>query len=159
MACGKLALVDGLIGAMLTDVDGARERLQKCLLCGSCEANCPFGGELSHIFLKARTILTGYAGLSLLKKVIFRGLLSRPKLFDRLLEWGAHFQGMFTRKANETVGTSCAAIASPLIGGRHFSKLADKPFHKVVKKLSTPAGKSGLRAAIFTGCVIDKVFP
>lgn len=159
VARGKLALLDGLMEAMLEDTEAVRDRLQKCLLCGSCAAQCPSGVELADIFLKARTILTGYSGLSVVKKIIFRGLLAKPKLFDTLLDLGSRVQGLFTKKVNDTLGTSCARVISPLIGNRHFRTLARTPFHKEVPSLDTPAGKSGLRAAIFTGCVIDKVFP
>ena len=33
------------------------------------------------------------------------------------------------------------------------------PFHRQVPALDRPAGKSGLKVALFTGCLIDKLFP
>jgi glycolate oxidase iron-sulfur subunit len=54
-------------------------------------------------------------------------------------------------------------VTSPLnqrlTQGRHFRTLAPKPFHAQVPHLDIPAGKSGLKVAIFTGCLIDKLFP
>lgn len=159
VARGKLALLNGLMEAMFDDPQGVYERLNKCLLCGSCAANCPSGVSVQEIFLKARAILSAYMGLPPAKRLILRGMLANPALFDRLTEWGARFQKIFTRPVNEVVGTSCARVMSPLIQDRHFRTLARVPFHRQVPSLDTPAGASGLKVALFTGCLIDKLFP
>lgn len=159
VARGKLALLDGLLKEMFDDAEGLQERLTKCLLCGSCAANCPSGVSVTEIFMKARAILTGYIGLSPAKRLVLRGMLAHPELFDRLAEWGARFQKVLTRPVNDVIGTSCARVASPLLEGRHFKLLADIPFHRQQPSRSTPAGKSGLRAAFFVGCLLDKLYP
>lgn len=159
VARGKLALLDGLMQDMFDDPMGVYQRLNRCLLCGSCAANCPSGVSVLEIFMKARAILVGYMGLPLPKKLVLRGMLANPALFDRLAEWGARFQKILTRPVNDVVGTSCARVVSPLLGGRHFLPLAETPFHRQVPSLDIPAGKSGLRVAFFVGCLLDKIFP
>ena len=159
VARGKLALLDGLLKEMFDNPKGVSEHLNKCLLCGSCAANCPSGVSVLEIFIKARAILTGYSGLSTTKKLILRGMLSRPEIFDRLTEWGAKFQTLFTRQVNDIVGTSCARFISPLLTDRHFKRLASEPFHRQMPSLNSKPGKSGLKVAFFVGCLIDKVFP
>ncbi len=159
VARGKLALLNGLMEKMFDDPEGVYQRLNKCLLCGSCAANCPSGVSVQEIFLKARAILTGYMGLPPAKRLILKGMLANPRLFDRLTEWGARFQKVLTRPVNDIVGTSCARVMSPLIQGRHFRTLAPVPFHRQVPSIDRPAGESGLKVAIFTGCLIDKMFP
>ncbi len=159
VARGKLALLDGLLNKMFEDPNGVYERLNKCLLCGSCATNCPSGVKVLEIFMKARIILTGFMGLSATKKMILRGMLSNPRVFDRLLEWGSRFQGLFTKPASDILGTSCSRIASPILDERHFVPLAPVPFHRIVPSMNTPAGSSGIKAAFFTGCLIDKIFP
>ncbi len=159
VARGKLVLLDGLMQAMLDDPRAVRERLQRCLLCGSCAANCPSGVNVLDIFLKARAILAGYLGLPPAKKVIFRRLLAHPRTMDRVLEFGAVFQKLFTRPVNEIVGTSCARFASPLLADRHFRTLAAVPFHRRHPSLHTPPRGSGLKVGFFVGCLIDKIFP
>ena len=77
VARGKLALLDGLMNEMFKDPEGVYERLNKCLLCGSCAANCPSGVSVLEIFMKARAILTGYMGLPPAKKLVLRGMLAR----------------------------------------------------------------------------------
>ncbi len=158
VARGKLALLDGLMQELFKDPRGVNDRLNRCLLCGSCAANCPSGVKVLDIFIKARAILTGYIGLSRTKKLIFHGMLAHPQLFDRLLEIGSKFQGIFVKSVDDLLGTSCARFYSPF-GDRHFRALAPVPFHNMVEPLNTAAGKSGIRVGFFVGCVIDKVFP
>ena len=156
---GKLALLDGLANEMLADPEGVNEKLNRCLLCGTCEANCPSGVKVMDIFLKARAIMTGYFGLSPAKKAIFRGMLANPKLFNSLMGMGARFQGLFTKKVDDMLGSSCARFNAPLIGDRHFKTLAARPLHGIVPEMDSPAGSSGLKVAFYVGCVIDKIFP
>lgn len=158
VARGKLALLDGLVQAMFKDPRGVNDHLTRCLLCGSCAANCPSGVKVLDIFIKARAILTGYMGLHPVKKAVFRGMLVRPEFFDRLMEWGSKLQGFFVKPVDDLLGTSCARMLSPL-GDRRFKTLAPKAFHQVVKPMNARPRASGLKAAFFVGCVIDKVFP
>ncbi len=159
VARGKLALLDGLLQEMFKDPKGVYERLNRCLLCGSCAANCPSGVSVLEIFIKARAILTGFIGLSPSKKLVLRGMLSHPEIFDRLAEWGSRFQNIITKPANDVIGTSCARFGSPLMGNRHFIPFAKTPFHRRMPALNTKRGASGIKAAFFVGCLIDKFFP
>ncbi len=160
VARGKLALLDGLLQEMFKDPKGVSKRLNRCLLCGSCAVNCPSGVSVMEIFIKARAILAGFTGLSPAKKLILRGMLSRPELFNRLGEWGARFQKIFSRPANDLIGTSCARFVSPLIGHRHFMPLAPVPFHRMISSLNTTgSGRSGIKVGFYAGCLMDKFFP
>ncbi len=156
---GKLALISGLSREMLKDPEQVKEKLHRCLLCGTCEANCPSGVRVTDIFLRARAVLSGYLGLSRTEKVIFRSLLARPGLMNMLASLGAVMQGLVSKEADSIIGTSCARFNAPLIQNRHFKKLAGNPLHKQVPNLDTPPGSSGLRVAFFPGCITDKVFP
>jgi len=163
VARGKLALLDGLLHEMFTRPDSVAERLNKCLLCGSCQANCPSGVRVIEIFLKARAILAGFSGLSATQKIVLKGLLGHPALLDRVAAWSAPLQKLFTRPANELLGSSCARFTSPpvssVMGDRHFRPLADEPFHRTVPAVNTATGRSGIKVAFFVGCLIDKIYP
>jgi glycolate oxidase iron-sulfur subunit len=159
VARGKLALLDGLAQEILKNPQGVSDHLNRCLLCGSCAANCPSGVKVLDIFIKARAILTGYTGLSPLKKAVFRGLLSKPDWFNRVLAWGAKFQGIFVKPVDDLLGSSCARFMSPLLADRHFKPLAPEPWHLQVPRQNTAPGASGLKVAFFVGCLIDKIFP
>ncbi len=164
VARGKIALVDNLSQEILNDPKAVKERLDCCLLCGSCAANCPSGVKIMEIFLKARVIITGYLGLSPLKKAVFRGLLAHPGLFDGLLQAAAALQAPFTRQVNHTLGSSCARIISPrimskLIGGRHFKPLAGKAWHKNNQRQLSSLKDAKIKMAFYPGCLVDKIFP
>lgn len=159
VARGKIALLERLADETLRDPAGVKERLDLCLLCGSCEANCPSGVKVMDIFFKARAFLTGYFGLPPVKRAIFRGLLANPRLFDSVLSLGAKFQGIFTKPVNDMLGSSCARVFSDLIGDRHFAPLAKHPFHASVPARDTLRGASGRKIAFYYGCVVDKMFP
>jgi glycolate oxidase iron-sulfur subunit len=158
VARGKLALLDGLAKDMIKDPKAVRERLDRCLLCGSCAANCPSGVKALDIFLKARAVLTAYQGLSPAKKLIFRGLLTRPALFNLLASLASRVQGLLGRRASDLLGTSCARFTSPL-GERHFRRLAEKPLHALIPQLNSPPASGQPRVAFFVGCLIDKAYP
>ena len=157
VARGKIALLEFLGHKMLSDAKGVKERLDKCLLCGSCAAACPSGVKVLDIFFKARAIITAYLGLSPVKRAIFRGMLSRPALFNALLSIGSKFQGFFTSPVNDVIGSSCSKLLSPLLGNRHLLALADKPL-RAMGNINTPAGPGGKRVAFFYGCMVDKMF-
>ncbi|MGE4297244.1 MAG: (Fe-S)-binding protein [Desulfovibrionaceae bacterium] len=155
---GKIALLENLAHEMLADAEGVQAKLNKCLLCGSCAANCPSGVKIMDIFLRARVIVNTYMGLSPAKKAILRGMLTRPRLFNGLLDLASKFQGLFVKPASEIIGSSCTRFTTPL-GDRHFMPLAKAPLHATVKPMDTPAGKSGLKVAFYPGCLVDKIFP
>ncbi|WDP88374.1 MAG: (Fe-S)-binding protein [Desulfobacter sp.] len=159
VARGKIFLLERLSQELLTDAKGAKARIEKCLMCGTCAANCPSGVKILEIFLKARAALTEYLGLSPVKKLIFRGMLKHPERMDTLVTAASRFQNLGTSKADPALGTRCSTLLSNIIGERHFLPLAKKPFHKICTSLDTPAGKSGLRVAFFPGCVTDKMNP
>ena len=108
VARGKIALLENLSHEMIKDPGGVQEKLNRCLLCGSCAFNCPSGVKVLDIFLKARVVVNSYMGLSPVKKAIFKGLLTKPALFNFLLDVASRFQSLFTRPASEVIGSSCA---------------------------------------------------
>ncbi|MGM0454404.1 MAG: (Fe-S)-binding protein [Thermodesulfobacteriota bacterium] len=159
VARGKLVLVENLSKEILKDPQAVKDRLDKCLLCGSCAAACPSGVRVMDVFLKARAIITGYLGLSPVKKAIFRGFLSNPDRFDGLLKWMARFQGPFSRNVNETLGSSCARFMSPIVGDRHFMPIAKEAWHKKAHRPFQKPPGAGIKAAFYPGCLVDKVLP
>jgi glycolate oxidase iron-sulfur subunit len=158
VARGKLAILAGLMDEAFKEPRRSLEQISRCLLCGACEANCPSGVRVLDILLKARAILVEYLGMPPAKRVMFRRFLAKPERFNLLLSWGARVQGLFIKPANELLGTSCARFTSPL-ADRHFKALAAVPFHRQPRKENPKARCSGIKAAFFYGCLIDKVYP
>ncbi len=159
VARGKLALLEGLFKQLFDNPGGVRRRLDRCLLCGSCQAGCPSGVPVLEIFIKARAILAAFAGLDPARRLILRGMLARPELTDRLARWAGRLQKILTRPASDILDTSCPRLVSPLLGGRHVKNIAGRPFHRRLARLDLPRGQSGYKAAFFVGCLLDKLYP
>ena len=156
---GKVALLNNMANQLLTDVDGLADRLDRCLLCGSCTANCPSAAPTLNIFVKARALVAEYKGLSPIKKMIFRTLLPNPKGFDWALKAGAIGQGLiFSKNKNSVQKTAKAPLLSPLIGDRHIVPLPAKPLHEIYPNLDVPSGASGIRVLFYPGCVSDRMY-
>jgi len=156
---GKLVLINGLIDQMFDDARGVNERLQRCLLCGSCAHGCPSNVSAVEIFLKARAIITQYLGLSFSKKIIFKKILSNPETFNGIMGMIAPFQKLFFKKEENLQGTSCARIASPLLRHRHIVPLKETAFNRTLEGQDLRIQGKGVKVAFFVGCLIDKAFP
>lgn len=156
---GKLALINGLIDQMFDDAKGVNERLQRCLLCGSCAHGCPSNVNAVEIFLKARVIIAQYLRLSFSKKILFKKILSNPETFNHLMEMVTPFQNIFFKKQDNPQGTSCARIASPLLRHRNIIPLKASAFNTTLKHQDLRIQGKGVKVAFFVGCLIDKVFP
>jgi glycolate oxidase iron-sulfur subunit len=155
---GKIALLEDLAHKMIADPEAVNDKLGRCLLCGSCQANCPSGVDIMEIFMKARQIVADYLGLSPVKRLVFRFLLANPKLFNTLMRLGVPFQGLVMRRQETVQGTACAPLLSKFIGDRHITPLP-KALNATQGALDTPAGASGLKIAFFPGCLGDKLYP
>ena len=159
VARGKIALLEHLAHEMIHDVDGVKDRLETCLLCGACAANCPSGVKVLEIFIRARAVLNAFKGLSPVQKLIFRGMLVHPRRLDLLAFLGATFQGLFVKPVDTLLGSSCTRLPLAALGDRHFPALAKRPLHADVPRLDTTPGPAGIRVAFFPGCLVDKLFP
>jgi len=162
VARGKLVLLESLMNNIFDNPHGVNKRLNKCLLCGSCAANCPSGVNVIEIFIKARGIITGYLKLPFIKKIIFRKMLAQPMVFDRIIDMGSKLQKFLLTARHPNTQTASIRILSPLLNGRRIIPVADLPFQKSIgniDKLISRANPTGPRVAFFTGCLIDKIFP
>jgi glycolate oxidase iron-sulfur subunit len=96
-------------------------------------------------------------GLHPAKRIVFRGMLSHPRLFDSLVKSASRLQGIFVKPADDFLGTSCGRFSFPL-ADRHLKTFAPLSFHSSVNRFNTN-GASGLKVGFFVGCMIDKIYP
>jgi len=155
---GKIVLLENLAYEILKDVDGVGERLDRCLLCGACQTNCPSGVNTIDIFLHARQLVAAYKGLSKIKKIVFRFILPHPKLMSFFVAFASPFQRLFMRTANKNMGTFEVPVLRPFVGKRHFQPLEGKSFSAKFGNINTQSGSSNIKVAFFPGCVPDKLF-
>ncbi|WP_300773023.1 (Fe-S)-binding protein [uncultured Desulfovibrio sp.] len=158
VARGKLALVSNLAHELICDPQAVAGKLDRCLLCGSCEAACPSGVKISEIFFEAREVVNAYLGLHPLKKMIFRFLLPRPELFNMSVRVGAPLQRLVLRRNHDAQETACAPMLSFMLGKRHVRPLALRPLSALVGPLDEPRPEGGLKVAFYPGCMGDKLY-
>lgn len=158
VARGKLALIDNLAHRLIEDPEAVSDKLGRCLLCSSCQANCPSGVQIMDIFMEAREIVSTYLGLHPVKKLVFRMILPRPTLFNWAMRVGAPCQGLLFRRTGNVQNTTSAPLLDAVIGSRHIRKLAEKPLHVTQGALDTLPAQSGIKVAFFPGCLGDKLY-
>jgi glycolate oxidase iron-sulfur subunit len=159
VARGKLVLLESLMKEVFDNPQGVEKRLNKCLLCGSCSASCPSGVNVVEIFIKARGIITRYRKLPLVKKIIFRKMLAHPATFDRIVKMGARLQRFLVSQPDKTTGTAAIKLASPVLNSRRIIPFAEHFFQDACRPLLENSHTNGPKVLLFTGCLIDKIFP
>ena len=121
VARGKLALIGNLAHEVIRDPEAVADKLGRCLLCGSCQANCPSGVRIMDIFMEARELVYAYLGLNPVKKMIFRILLAKPDLFNFTMRVGAPASHLLFRSTGapgarpSSTGLSVTATSVPCL--------------------------------------------
>ncbi len=157
VARGKLALLANLAQEILTDAKGVRERLERCLLCGSCQTACPSGVSILDIFTQARAICAEYMGLNPIKKIVFKLVLCNPRLFAFFTKF-TPLSKLVMRNDNNPQCTVSSPLLKVALGDRHIPNIPNKTFSSKYGNLKIPVGKSGIKVVFFSGCMGDKLY-
>jgi glycolate oxidase iron-sulfur subunit len=131
------------------------DRLSYCLLCGRCEASCPAKVQSADITVAARSSIVNKVGLSLPKRLIYRGVLNNPKLMACLLGVTAALPGMSTKDGKPL--RHLPDFASVFTGGLSVPALS-RPFlsRRLGQQISPPKGiKVHGQVAFFPGCAFE----
>jgi len=179
VARGKVTL----IRKFLFDETGYSPKLStyllQCLGCGACSENCPNGVKADELILAARALLVEKKGLSLSKKVLFRGLLRSVRLLPLFVKTGSLLQGLLFRKIPRESGLHLRfslpyldrdrfipALANPFFLERYPEEaypeprsvpLTSKTGGSAAERMK-PEGSTG-RIGLFAGCSINYLFP
>lgn len=97
VARGKVALIKAVLAGDLPLTDVFDEKLQLCLNCKSCVAECPNDVRVDDLVLAARADLVAAGRLPFLKRLIFRQLLRRGRLLPPLGRLASWFQRWILR--------------------------------------------------------------
>ncbi len=148
-ARGKLALIVAL-HEKLTDAPAETlERLNRCTLCGGCQANCPRGVATVDAFLVARNALADAARLPGIRRALLRKAFADPK---RTATLAARFAAVQRRLV------SSSAEARVTLAGRYPVPKITRPFFSD-HYAPEDQGASGPEVILFAGCLVDKVYP
>lgn len=146
----KVHLIRSYAESRLPATDRMQEKLQCCLMCGTCTAMCPGGVHHDTLFMRMRDEMGARRGQSKQVKAL-GAILPREKRLR-----------MAARAAR--VGTS--SLAQRIIGRMHigniplenFPKPNRTPFRDQVPTVIEPAGSSVGTVVYFTGCATNHIF-
>ncbi len=155
----------GAIGIVLTaflglrdkspGMDQASEPLKSCIACGMCSHVCPAGIDIPGLIDKLRKKLFISEGTPLSQQVIFN-IISQPKLFHALLRM--LWLGQQPLSRGKTSIRNLPLVFSDLTRNKTLPAIARHPLRDIWPR---PVKDNGAKtkAAFFSGCLIDFVFP
>ncbi len=157
VARGKLNLIE-----RLNDKNelppGWIEAVEHCLLCCSCEENCPKGVKITEIIADARYRQTEQLGLNPIKKSAFSLLKNRFLSLPRFLKAGSFLQWLLWRRLPRHSGLVRRLPLPGLDDKTVIPALPQKHLDDYLKKRQTPT--SNLKPVIyFPGCATRYLYP
>ena len=157
VARGKVALADAVLRGEVGLEAKVLEDLSQCLLCGSCEAQCPNKVPTDEIVAAARRRIAEQKGLSSFGKGL-AAVLGRPKLMNALAKTSGRLSKLLFKRLPENSGLRLRFPAPYLAADRTLPPLTDRPFRERVPEVIE--GQPGMPTiAFFTGCGINYMYP
>jgi len=155
VARGKIALIEALAEGRLKVTSTLDEKIQCCLLCGTCVENCPSGVRVDYIIYKARAIAAKIRGLSPVKWVILKIFLRNRWLFNIGLKVGLTLQKALLKpigygrayKSRLNIGLDSRRVVLPL---------ARETLRDRWPEIISPDSPRG-RVALFMGCTMNYI--
>lgn len=155
---GRIVLMRALASGRIAPTDGAlNHHLDRCLGCRGCEPACPSGVAYGQGLAAARSTLVEARGLSWQAKLVLQ-MFATPLLWRPLLTMARWFRatGIPTSLAGDgRVAFSLGMLAATAPRPRGPAAKPTGP----AAPLPDPRRSSGPTVALFTGCVMDTLFP
>jgi glycolate oxidase iron-sulfur subunit len=160
VARGKNMLIRQLLDGEMHYNDEVANKLDTCLLCMTCTANCPAKANIPNVIIAARADKVKAKGIKFPYNFIYHRVLPHRTLFGNIVRAGAWMQKILFPKTQGTV-RHLPMFLSALGKGRHIPEIAPKFLRQMVPVVSTPPTgvKKTMTIGYFTGCMTDFVFP
>jgi glycolate oxidase iron-sulfur subunit len=156
-ARGKLALLEAAVDNGLDPSKGLRARLEDCLLCGACAANCPSLVPTTALFLEGRAALARTLGMPLPVRGMLAALAS-PGLQAAGMPWVGLLRqaGAFPLMGAVPAGLVPEPIRAAV---RAAPPIAIRPFRS--RPVPAPPVGQPLRGTVayFAGCIMNWGYP
>jgi glycolate oxidase iron-sulfur subunit len=158
VARGRISLAEALADGRIGYTKRFQESFAKCLDCLRCDADCPSGVAHELILQAVRQGMARDIGAPWLARFALRHLPPRPRLFETALRVGAKIQ----RLLPETRRPPLRHLPLFLARGAWIPRLAPKTARRQFREMPArkePSKPSKGRVAIFTGCLINAIYP
>ena len=157
VARGKVALSQAVLDGEVALEKKVLEDLSQCLLCGSCNAQCPNKVPTEEIVAAARRRIAEEKGLSAFGKAV-AAVIGRPKLMNTLARTGGALSSLLFKKLPESSGLRLRFPLPYLDSDRTLPPVAATPFRdRVPEVIEGQPGRPTV--AFFTGCGINYMYP
>lgn len=147
----------GGIGTILTawfnEMKKSEEIQSLCIGCGKCKEVCPGKIDIPELVFEIRRRLASKEGLPFIQKTAL-SLINNRKVFHQMLRAASIAQKPFVK---EGFIRHMPMFLSGLSEYRSLPPIAPESFRDVFKTIKQP--KSTTKAAFFSGCAIEFVFP
>ncbi|WP_025773485.1 L-lactate dehydrogenase (quinone) large subunit LdhH [Neomoorella thermoacetica] len=154
-------IYNGGIGSVLTaffnSLEDAVDPQSLCIGCRRCAEVCPAKINIPDLVLKLRERVVTKQGLSSGYRIALHGIVAKPKLMHTLLRAASRLQGPVTH--GQPLIRHLPLFFSNLTSGRSLPAIAKEPLRDRVKRLEARTGRPRLKAAFYSGCVIDFAYP
>ncbi|MDD5557957.1 MAG: (Fe-S)-binding protein [bacterium] len=153
VARGRIALFESILRGEAAATDRAGEILMGCYRCARCMDVCPSGVRVDMIVQAARELLARRRGLGPAARLVFRGILPRRRLYDRMIALARVAQAVLPSRSAQPVRHL------PLIygGRRSVPRLARRPALRTLPEIIK--GKGEIKISLFLGCMLNYVYP
>jgi glycolate oxidase iron-sulfur subunit len=154
---GRLALMKAAADGQLAATPRFAREMFFCLECRACETACPAGVPFAHIMEATREVLHGRglspATASPLGRFAMRHLLPHRRRLRRAVRLATTARRLRLPEIGRRLG-----IVPPILA-EQAAALPDAPSARPLPARYVPAGACKRRVALFTGCVMDAMFP
>ncbi len=134
VARGRIRLIKAFKDGELELTDALVDKINSCMMCMACTANCPSGVQVGSIILSARRKIARERGLPLFKRIVISSLMH-----PSLIKLASKFSPLYRPFLGDII---------PKGFGRTFAP-------RRTGEIENPR----MRVALFAGCVVNYVYP
>jgi glycolate oxidase iron-sulfur subunit len=147
VARGKVALIRSVLAGELDLSSIFDERIQLCLNCKTCVAECPNGVRVDDLILAARSGLVEAGRLPFVKRIAFRVLLRRGWLLPPFGRFASFVQRWILRGLPQSSPLRILLPVAGLDRNRVFPEFAARSFRETMPEV-VPAASGASQGAV-----------
>jgi len=153
-ARGKVNLIKSFFQRELQPSSVSTRLFYLCLLCYACRDACPAGVDTEKLWITAREDMAQDLGLPLLKRLIFRGFLGKPKIYNSSPRVAALGQRILGRRVDGFL--KLWPPVSKILKGKEFLPLLSfKPLLSQLPEVIPPLGETRMKVGFYLGCLTN----